>query len=203
MAPEPRGDGGRGRGLWRKDPSPCDPLQKRGGIPNFNTVAALRFPAPFRGRQSRRFLETGSLHPPLAALRLFPPHPLETTRPGGLRAPYSGLHPQNGSGSGKRSRTHTSTSPESRTQGPKCGEHVLCSGAVRRTRRKPSRFLPHGFARPPHLSKKGAKGAGFAPKRLFLPPCTAHSFSARRKRMGGAKPAIFIATPGTRAGAKP
>ena len=87
MAPEPRGDGGRGRGLWRKDPSPCDPLQKRGGIPNFNTVAALRFPAPFRGRQSRRFLETGSLHPPLAALRLFPPHPLETTQRGGAAAP--------------------------------------------------------------------------------------------------------------------
>ena len=26
-------------------------------------------------------------------------------------------------------------------------------------------------------------------KRLFLPPCTAHSFSPRRKRMGGAMPA--------------
>ena len=30
-------------------------------------------PGPCRGRQSCRFLETGSLSPPLAALRLFPP----------------------------------------------------------------------------------------------------------------------------------
>ena len=37
---------------------------------------------PFRGRQSCRFLETGSLYPPLAALRLFPPHPLTTQRQG-------------------------------------------------------------------------------------------------------------------------
>ena len=30
-------------------------------------------PGPWRARQSRRFLETGSLFPPLAALRRFPP----------------------------------------------------------------------------------------------------------------------------------
>ena len=37
------------------------------------TVAALRFPATVRGRQSCRFLETASLYPPPAALRRFPP----------------------------------------------------------------------------------------------------------------------------------
>ena len=133
MAPEPRGDGGRGDiSLLKREVSPHAPQRETRG--DFD----------------------------------FPPDPLETTRPGGLRAPYSGLHPQNGSGSGKRSRTHTSTSPESRTQGPKCGEHVLCSWAVRRTRRKPGRFLPHGFARPPHLSKKGAKGAVLRPSVFFF-----------------------------------
>ena len=38
------------------------------------TVAALRFPATVRGRQSCRFLETASLYPPPAALRRFPRH---------------------------------------------------------------------------------------------------------------------------------
>ena len=33
----------------------------------------IAIPVPWRGRQSRRFLETASLHPPLAALRRFPP----------------------------------------------------------------------------------------------------------------------------------
>ena len=33
----------------------------------------VAIPVPWRGRQSRRFLETASLHPPLAALRRFPP----------------------------------------------------------------------------------------------------------------------------------
>ena len=119
----------------------------------------------------------------------FPPDPLETTRPGGLRAPYSGLHPQNGSGSGKRSRTHTSTSPESRTQGPKCGEHVLCSGAVRRTRRKPSRFLPHGFARPPHLSKKGAFWRRFCAQASFSSTVHGAFFFGKTKKNGGCIPA--------------
>ena len=32
----------------------------------------ITIPAPVRARQSCRFLETGSLHPPLAALRRFP-----------------------------------------------------------------------------------------------------------------------------------
>ena len=36
----------------------------------------ITIPGPFRGRQSCRFLETGSLFPPLAALRLFPPFSL-------------------------------------------------------------------------------------------------------------------------------
>ena len=68
------------------------------------------------------------------------------------------------------------------------GEHVLCSWAVRRTRRKPSRFLPHGFARPPHLSKKGAKGAGFAPNIFSFPPCTAHFLFDVSKRKWGVHP---------------
>ena len=38
------------------------------------TVAALRFPATVRGRQSCRFLESSSLALPPAALRCFPRH---------------------------------------------------------------------------------------------------------------------------------
>ena len=40
----------------------------------------------------------------------------------------------------------------------------------------------------PVFKQKRRQRRRFAPKRLFLPPCTAHSFSARRKRMGGASP---------------
>ena len=42
------------------------------GLCGFYTVAALRFPAPGGGRQSCRCLESGSLHPPQAALYRFP-----------------------------------------------------------------------------------------------------------------------------------
>ena len=43
---------------------------------------------PLRGRQSGHFLETASLHPPLAALRRFPaPLPL-TVRNAGVHGPY-------------------------------------------------------------------------------------------------------------------
>ena len=72
--------------LLKREVSPHAPQRETWGRFDFNTVAALRFPAPFRGRKSRRFLETGSLHPPLAALRLFPPHPLTTQR-GGTAVP--------------------------------------------------------------------------------------------------------------------
>ena len=51
-----------------------------GGVPlirllrrHLTTVAANRLPDIIRARQSCRFLEKGSLLPPLAALRLFPP----------------------------------------------------------------------------------------------------------------------------------
>ena len=51
-----------------------------GGVPlirllrrHLTTVAAKRLPDTIRARQSCRFLEKGSLLPPLAALRLFPP----------------------------------------------------------------------------------------------------------------------------------
>ena len=40
-------------------------------------------------------------------------------------------------------------------------------------------------------------------KRLFLPPCTAHSFSARRKRMGVQSRRRWSAIPGTRTGTSP
>ena len=45
----------------------------RRGAAKFPTVAAQRFPAPVRGRQSCRCLESGSLAPPPAARRRFPP----------------------------------------------------------------------------------------------------------------------------------
>ena len=53
------------------------------------TVAALRFPAPCRGRQSRRCLESNSLFPPQAALRRFPlrPPPPPVTSVTGERRP--------------------------------------------------------------------------------------------------------------------
>ena len=42
---------------------------------------------PCTGRQSRRFLETGSLIPPPAVLRLFPPYPLKTAQREGPAGP--------------------------------------------------------------------------------------------------------------------
>ena len=99
----------RGRCLWRKDTSPCDPLQKRGGI-SISTPSRHCDSRPLWGRQSRRFLETGSLHPPLAALRLFPPHPLTTQREGAAAPPLWKPHP---GGAGRRTRKQVGT--------PKCG----------------------------------------------------------------------------------
>ena len=64
----------------------------------------ITIPAPFRARQSCHFLETGSLHPPLAALRLFPLlglSPRQEPPCGGCapkracgRSPAHPLHPQ-------------------------------------------------------------------------------------------------------------
>ena len=96
----------------------------------------------------------------------FPHTPLKRLKGEGLRPLPFGFPSRNGRGSakrsgerGKRSKAHTSTAPESRCAVPNAGEYVLCFWEVRRTRRKPGKFLPHRFARPPHLSKKGTKGA--------------------------------------------
>ena len=52
-----------------------------------STVAAIRFPATIRGRQSCRFLETSSLHPPLAALRWLSPPIFFSVLPSSVQSP--------------------------------------------------------------------------------------------------------------------
>jgi hypothetical protein len=52
-------------------------------------------------------------------------------------------------------------------------------------KRHSSNKFPPG-QNPRIASPNEAAGRNWDAKRLFLPPCTAHSFSARRKRMGGA-----------------
>ena len=55
--------------MLNADTAPLIRLLRR----HLTTVAAKRFPGTIRARQSCRILERGSLLPPLAALRLFPP----------------------------------------------------------------------------------------------------------------------------------
>ena len=65
--------------------------------------------------------------------------------------------------------------------------------AFQRTRMRPGRFYPVAANNRPR--PQTCPNGQVWTKRLFLPPCTAHSFSPRRKRMGGAfptwKPAKF------------
>ena len=84
-SPSSGGDGGRGRCLWRKDTSPCDPLQKRGGIsistpsrhgdsrPLFG--AANRAASPKQARFIRRWRR----------FACFPHTPLKRLKGAGLR----------------------------------------------------------------------------------------------------------------------
>ena len=58
--------------------------------------------------------------------------------------------------------------------------------AFQRTRMRPGGFYPVVANNRPH--PQTCPHGQVWTKRLFLPPCTAHSFSPRRKRMGGALP---------------
>ena len=58
--------------------------------------------------------------------------------------------------------------------------------AFQRPRMRPGGFYPVVANNRPH--PQTCPHAQVWTKRLFLPPCTAHSFSPRRKRMGGASP---------------
>ena len=74
-------------------PLPLSPPSRNVGAFRLRTPSRHCDSRPLWGRQSRRFLETGSLHPPLAALRLFPPHPLTTQRGGAAAPPLWKPHP--------------------------------------------------------------------------------------------------------------
>ena len=64
-----------------------------------------------------------------------------------------------------------------------------------RTRMRPGGFYPVVANNHPH--PQTCPHGQVWTKRLFLPPCTAHSFSPRRKRMGGciAQPSSWLSLP--------
>ena len=63
----------RGIFSFKRECPPPAPLKRNVGTPPY-TVTAIRFPA-LPGRQSCRFLESGPLYPPQAALGPLSPHP--------------------------------------------------------------------------------------------------------------------------------
>ena len=89
---------------------------------------------------------------------------------------------------GARSVPNPITTPKAAPTLPNAGKHYLCFRRLKRTRHKTFPLRGYRLARPPYLSKPDRMGRTRTPKRLFLPPYTAHSFSARRKRMGGSSP---------------
>ena len=84
----------------------------------------------------------------------------------------------------KEKLVHTSTTP---VHGGiiKCGDALLTYCTVRRTRYAPASLhrTDHGNLR--ICGQPDTDVSGWPPKRLFLPPCTAHSFSAPSKKNGG------------------
>ena len=114
---------GKGEGPLAQRSLPLRPPPETWGTPPY-TVTAIRFPA-LMGRQSCRFLESGPLHPPLAALSPLSPIPPRGTKgrdcgPSPLETPSKGTRDEGRgqgpspletppgvgrrSGSGKRSR---------------------------------------------------------------------------------------------------
>ena len=69
---------GKGKESLAQSPLPLRPPPETWGTPPY-TVTAIRFPA-LMGRQSCRFLESGPLHPPLAALSPLSPIPPRGTK---------------------------------------------------------------------------------------------------------------------------
>ena len=93
----------KGKGSFEKTPPPYTPTRNVGAF-RLRTPSRHCDSRPLWGRQSCRFLETGSLHLPLAALRLFPPPPLTTQREGAAAPPLWIPHPRpDKSGSAQRS----------------------------------------------------------------------------------------------------
>ena len=102
----------RGTFSFKRECPPPAPLKRNVGTPPY-TVTAIRFPA-LPGRQSCRFLESGPLYPPQAALGPLSPHPLLAQR-GGLRP--SPLETPPGQGGARyrlpcRPQTHLPAAPK-------------------------------------------------------------------------------------------
>ena len=90
---------GKGKEPLAQRPLPLRPPPETWGTPPY-TVTAIRFPA-LMGRQSCRFLESGLLYPPLAALSPLSPIPPLAQRPG-ASVPAFGNQPPEGTGERQR-----------------------------------------------------------------------------------------------------
>ena len=182
----------RGRCLLRKDTSPLTPTRNVGAFRFLCPPSRHCDSRPCTGRQSRRFLETGLLVPPPAALRLFPPPPNDTKE--GATAPSFGFHPRewgvarHGSGSGKRSREHPRL-PTVSAQAIKLRRRTDLRTPVERTRQETEN---------PHCTDSHDPRTANSicdPKAFFF--WTVHGpFSlAQPKKMGGASPAADCRIP--------
>ena len=116
-----RGRGEGGDVFGAKTPPPCTPSRNVGAFRS-RTPSRIAIGGPIWGRQSRRFLETGSLHPPLAALRLFPPHPLTTQRGGAAVPPLWISLPGNRTAAAEREAGPFDDHPESKPVLPNAGK---------------------------------------------------------------------------------
>ena len=162
----PHRDGEKGERSLAQSPLPPVTPSRNVGAFRLQHRRGIAIPGPFGAANRAAFSKQARFIRRWRRFACFPHTPLKRLKGEGLRPLPFGFPSRNGRGSakrsgerGKRSKAHTSTAPESRCAVPNAGEYVLCFWEVRRTRRKPGKFLPHRFARPPHLSKKGAKGA--------------------------------------------
>ena len=108
----------------------------------------------------------------------FPPRPLKTARPGGLRAPYSGLHPQVEGAAAESEAILFDNHPESGTHAIECGTvrslfpktkaHPVQTSVTHRTGYGDPRFRPNF----PRRENSGRQRFSFG-------PCTARQGEPR------------------------
>ena len=127
-----------------------------------------------------------------------PNHPLKRPKEGAA-APSLETHP-NGAAAGLKVRRFDKYPGNLRKRHNLRHKRNLIR-AFQRTRMRPGGFYPVVANNRPH--PQTCPHGQVWTKRLFLPPCTAHSFSPRRKRMGSAMPASIDAFPAWKPGKFP
>ena len=189
-SPSSGGDGGRGDiSLLKREVSPHAPPKRNPGgfrisTPSRHCDSRPLFGAANRAASSKqaRFIRRWR------RFACFPHTPLKRPDQGACGPPILDYTPRMGAAAERGVGPIRQLPRKAAPKALNAGEHVLCSWAVRRTRRKPSRFLPHGFARPPHLSKKGAFWRRFCAQASFSSTVHGAFFFGKTKKNGGCIP---------------